>query len=173
MSQMTATATAPATARVAPRPLRTPARTSTRPRLRVVDAAPLGSSHVGYGMLCASLVIAGLLLMLVLNTVRAEGSFVLSDLRADQARLEARQVSLESELAELRSPASLSRKAEGLGMVRSPSTAVLRLSDGVVLGVAAGVDGEQTFTVDLPAPGSGEAVLDDLAGPGEVATPEG
>lgn len=168
MSQMTATATV----RVAPRPLRAP-RTPARPRLRVVDAAPMPGSHVGYGMLCAGLVICGLLLMLVLNTVRAEGSFVLSDLRADQARLDARQVTLQSELAQLRSPDSLAGKAEDLGMVRSPSTAVLRLSDGVVLGVAAGVEGDRPFTVDLPAPGTGEVAGDDLVGIDTAATPEG
>ncbi len=170
MSQMTATATA--TVRVAPRPLRTP-RTPTRPRLRVVHAAPVQGSHVGYGMLCAGLVICGLLMMLVLNTVRAEGSFVLSDLRAEQARLDARQVTLESELALLRSPDNLARRAEGLGMVPSPSTAVLRLSDGVVLGVAAGVEGDRPFTVDLPAPGTGEVAEDDLVGIDAAATPEG
>lgn len=149
MSQMTATARVSSPAR----PLRAP-KAPARPRLRVVDAAPMPASHMGYGLLCAGLVVVGLLLMLVLNTARAESSFVLSDLRGRSAELAARQVSLQAELVDLRSPQALSVAATKLGMVPSPSTAVLRLSDGVVLGVAAGQSDQGTFTVDLPAPGT-------------------
>lgn len=147
MSQMTATA------RSGQHSLR-PAPAPTRPRLRVVDAAPLPATHMGYSVLCAALVIAGLLLMLMLNTVRAEGSFVLGELQSTSSKLSAQEVSLQTELAQTRSPESLAAKAADLGMIPSPSTAVLRLSDGAVLGVAAGTTAGRPFTVDLPAPGS-------------------
>lgn len=148
MSQMTATA------RVAPaRPSRAP-RATPRPRLRVVDAAPMPASHMGYGLLCAALVVAGLLTMLLLNIGRAEGSLHLSTLQAQSAQLEAEHSGLTAELTRLSSPEALAAAATDLGMVASPSTAVLRLSDGAVLGVAAGVDDQGTFTVDLPLPSS-------------------
>lgn len=159
MSQMTATAPAAAPARLP----RTP-KVASRPRLRVVDAAPMPATHMGYGLLCAGLVVLGLLAMLVLNTARAEGSFALSSLREESTRLQAQQISLQTELLELRAPQSLAVAATDLGMVPSPSTAVLRLSDGVVLGVAAGVGAAGPFTVDLPAPAPDRARVDSTDG---------
>lgn len=131
MSQMTA-------ARVAPRPAGTPSRAgAVRPtRLRVVDAAPTHRSHTGFVLLCAVLVIAGLMTALVLNTARAEGSFTLSDLRSTTTQLHDTKVTLQAELADHRSPQTLAARAAGLGMAPSPSTAVLRLSDSTVIGVA-------------------------------------
>lgn len=145
MSQMTATT------RFSPRPIRESARPA-RPRLRVVHSAPLPATHMGYGLLCAVLVLGGLLLMLVLNTARAEGSFELGGLQSTSTELSARQASLQSALARSQAPESLAGKAADLGMVPSPSTAVLRLSDGAVLGVAAGVEAGRPFTVKLPTP---------------------
>ncbi|MGC1209450.1 MAG: hypothetical protein WA880_16010 [Ornithinimicrobium sp.] len=146
MSQMTATAP-----RYAPTPTRARGRRgpSVAP-LRVVHAAPKAVTHVWFAMLLGSLIIGGLLVMLMLNMARAEGSFVLSDLRAEHASLQADRATLESELADLSSPASLATKAEKLGMVASPSTATLRLSDHAVIGVAAVVQDGKTFTVNLP-----------------------
>lgn len=150
MSQMTATAP-----RYAPAPTRTRGRRgpSVVP-LRVVHAAPKAVTHVWFAMLLGVLIIGGLLVMLILNMARAEGSFVLSDLRAQHATLEADRATLESELADVSSPASLASKAENLGMVASPSTASLRLSDHAVIGVAAVVQDGKTFTVDLPGANS-------------------
>ncbi len=149
MSQMTATP------RLSPRPTRS--RAPSRPSLHIVHSAPTVTAHVGYAVLLGGLIIAGLLTMLMLNMARAEGSFVLSDLRAENSALHAEQVTLETEIAELSSPATLARKAESLGMVASPSTATLRLSDNSVFGVAALVDGKKTFTVDLPGASTAEA----------------
>lgn len=145
MSQMTANA------RLDPRPVREVSM-PPGPRLRVVDSAPLPAAHLGYGLLCAALVMGGLLLMLLLNTSRAEGSFELGALQSTTTELSARQVSLQSELARREAPDSLAAQAEDLGMVPSTSTAVLRLSDAHVLGVAAGTEAGRPFTVELPAP---------------------
>ncbi|MGB3186704.1 MAG: hypothetical protein WBG36_10680 [Ornithinimicrobium sp.] len=142
MSQMTATA------RVAPRAARS--RPASRPSLRVVHAAPAAVSHLWFALVIGALVLGGLLAMLMLNMARAEGSFVLSDLRAEQEGLHAQQVTLETEVADLSSPATLAGKAERLGMVPSPSTATVRLSDSSVVGVAAVVVDGKTLTVDLP-----------------------
>ncbi len=116
----------------------------------MVHAAPKALTHVWFAMMLGALIIGGLLVMLMLNMARAEGSFVLSDLRAEHATLQADRASLESDLADASSPATLAIKAEKLGMVASPSTATLRLSDQAVIGVAAVVQDGKTFTVDLP-----------------------
>ena len=146
MSQMTV-------ARAIARPART-ARPSAaprqRPRLRVVDAAPAIQSHTGFVVLCIALVLGGLLAGLLLNTARAESSFNLSDLNKQQTRLHDTKVTLAAELSAKESPEALAVEAERLGLVPSPSTAVLRLSDHTVLGVAASVDPTDSFTVVTP-----------------------
>ncbi|WP_256840698.1 hypothetical protein [Ornithinimicrobium cryptoxanthini] len=121
-----------------------------RARLRVVDATPKTQSHAGFVALCITLVVAGLLSALMLNIQRAESSFVLSDLRGEQTQLHDTRVTLEAELSMKRSPETLAVEAERLGLVPSPSTAVLRLSDNEVLGVAAQVDPTDSFTVITP-----------------------
>ncbi|MGB3830037.1 MAG: hypothetical protein WA962_14810 [Ornithinimicrobium sp.] len=142
------TATAP---RYAPTPTRARTRTgSGATPLRVVHTAPRAVSHAWFAVVLGGLILGGLMVMLMLNMARAEGSFALSDLRAEQASLQADRATLESELADLSSPGTLAQKAEKLGMVASPSTATLRLSDNGVVGVAAVVQNGKTFTVDLP-----------------------
>lgn len=141
MSQMAVARTARAARPAAPR---------QRAALRVVDAAPATRSHAGFVVLCLALVVAGLLSALLLNTARAESSFTLSDLRAQQTELHDTRVTLEAQLSEQRSPEALAAAAEDLGLVPSPSTAVLRLSDNQVLGVAAQVDPADSRTVVAP-----------------------
>ncbi|GAA1142204.1 hypothetical protein [Ornithinicoccus hortensis] len=151
MSQMTA-ARAPrgavrASRAGAARPAPGNRQTTQRPRLRIVDAAPRRQGNTGFALLCIALVLGGLMAALMLNMARGEGAFTLGALTAEQTRLHDERVTLEAELSVLSSPETIAKEADKLGMVPSPSTAVLRLSDGAVLGVAAGVDGNQTFTV--------------------------
>lgn len=152
MSQMTVAR--PLRARTAPRPNARPA--NRRAALRVVDAAPVTRSHAGFILLCVALVVAGLLGGLLLNTARAESSFTLADLRNEQTQLHDTRVTLEAELSQQRSPETLAASAEDLGLVPSPSTAVLRLSDNSVLGVAAQVDPADSSTVVTPFVNHGE-----------------
>jgi len=114
--------------------------------------------HLWYALALGGLIIGGLLLMLMLNMARAEGSFVLSDLRDEHAALHAEQVTLETELADLSSPSTLAAKADELGMVASPSTAILRLSDQSLVGVAAMVQNGKTHTVEVPTAPSADEV---------------
>lgn len=139
-----------AVARAGARPARSSAPGRQRARLHVVDASPATRSHTGFVVLCIALVVGGLLSALLLNTQRAESSFVLAELQSTQTELHDTRVTLEAELSAKRSPESLAVEAERLGLVPSPSTAVLRLSDQVVLGVAAQVDETDSFTVITP-----------------------
>jgi len=165
MSTMTA-------ARAAARPLRTSPRPGSRTtqvaptRLRLVDATPLKSTHTGFVLLCLAMVVGGLLSALLLNTARAESSFVLSDLRAETTRLHDERVTLEAELAMERSPDTLAKKAARMDMVPSPSTAVLRLSDGAVIGVAAGIQDGRPFTVATNGPAAEAEQAGARTGPG-------
>ncbi|MFX0537360.1 hypothetical protein ACQBAT_05535 [Ornithinimicrobium sp. Y1847] len=121
-------------------------------RTRVQDAAP-AVGHIGFMVLCLMIVVATFSAVLVLNTLRAEGSFVQSRLAAEATELHDTKVTLQSELAMHDSSEALATKARKLKMVPSTSTATLRLSDGQITGVASMVDGNRTLTVDLPSTG--------------------
>jgi hypothetical protein len=93
-----------------------------------------------------SLLGAGLLGLLVLNTALAQDAFRLHTLKQESRALEDREEALRREVAALQSPQELAGRAAELGMVPAGPPAFLRLSDGAVLGATtpaeAPVDGE-------------------------------
>ena len=127
----------------------------TQRRTRVVTAAP-SSGHTAFRLLCAMVVALAFTAVLLLNTVRAENSYVMARLQAETTQLHDQKVTLEAELADLESAETLAATARKLKMVPSPSTATLRLSDGSLTGVASMVDGGRTLTVELPSTGVAE-----------------
>ena len=147
MSQMTSTARGGARALNRP-----PAQT---PRLRVVTGAPPRHGSAAFGVFCATVLTMGLIGLLLLNTVLAQGSFTLSKLRATSDQLTDVQSALNQSLDASKSPANLAMKATKMGMVPAQSAAFLRLSDGKVLGVAQPATQGPGFTVvgtTTPAP---------------------
>ena len=162
MSQMTSAARAGA------RPLHRPI--AATPRLRVVTGAT-PRQGAAFGIICVTLLAAGLIGLLLLNTALAQGSFTLHDLRATSGRLVDTEDVLTQSLEASKSPASLAARAAKMGMVPSQSAAFLRLSDGRVIGVAKPAKPGPGFTVvrtaaSLPhaAPAAAKAV-------GATATP--
>lgn len=130
-------------------------RGTSRVGARVVDAAP--SRRSGFYLLCALVVALTFTAVLLLNTVRAEGSYVLGGLEVEATALHDQKVTLAEELADKESSETLAKEAAKLKMVPSTSTATLRLSDGSLTGVASKVDGSRTLTVDLPSTGTAPA----------------
>ncbi|GAB3084809.1 hypothetical protein [Pedococcus soli] len=139
MSQQTATA------RVASR---APLRRQVSPQpLRVVPAAIGQPGNGVFAALCMTLLVAGLVALLMLNTAMAEGSFTLHRLQATSGELTDTQQALTQAIDAQRSPANLAARAAKLGMVPADSAAFLRLSDGKVLGVASPAKKQAGFTV--------------------------
>lgn len=138
MSQMTSAARAGA------RPLNRPS-TST-PSLRVVTGAT-PRRGAAFGIICATLLAAGLIGLLLLNTALAQGSFTLHDLKAATGELTDTQDVLTQSLEASKSPANLAAEAASMGMVPAQSVAFLRLSDGRVFGVAKPARPGPGFTV--------------------------
>jgi hypothetical protein len=164
MSQQTATA------RVASRaPLR---RQAPSQPLRVVPAA-LGQPGNGvFAALCMTMLVAGLVGLLMLNTAMAEGSFTLHRLQATSGELTDTQQALTQAIDAQRSPANLAARAAKMGMVPADSAAFLRLSDGKVLGVASPARKQPGFTV-VTAPeasSSSAAKVKDTAPKASVTT---
>jgi hypothetical protein len=139
MSQMTSTA------RVGTRALIRP--TTITPRLRVVTGAPPNRGGAAFGIICATLLAAGLLGLLLLNTALAQGSFTLHKLQVASDQLTDTQDALTQSLAASASPANIASRAAAMGMVPAQSAAFLRLSDGQVIGVAKPAKGGPGFTV--------------------------
>jgi len=139
MSQMTSTA------RVGARALSRPDRAT--PRLRVVTGAPPRRGGAAFGILCATLLAAGLIGLLVLNTALAQGSFTLQKLQATSDQLADAEDGLTQSLEVSKSPASLAMRASSMGMVPAQSAAFLRLSDGHVIGVAKPASSGRGFSV--------------------------
>ena len=147
MSQMTSTA------RVGARALNRP--TTPTPRLRVVTGAPLRRGGAVFVIICATLLAAGLIGVLLLNTALAQGSFTLHDLRTTSEQLTDAQGALNQSLEVSKAPANLASRAAGMGMVPAQSAAFLRLSDGKVIGVAEPASPGHSLTVvgtSTPAP---------------------
>jgi hypothetical protein len=107
-----------------------------RPPLRVVQAPRTTGSPLGFAVMCAALLGAGLLALLLLNTAVAQDSFGLQRLQ-DNARVLTNQKQALIQSNDLAaSPASLSAKAWALGLVPASGTAFVELPSGKVLGVA-------------------------------------
>ena len=157
MSQMTSTA------RVGARALSRP--DSTAPRLRVVTGAPLRHGDAALGVVCAILLAAGLMALLVLNTALAQGSFTVQKLQSTSDQLADAQAALNQSLDASKSPANLATRAIAMGMGPAQSAAFLRLSDGKVIGVAKPATAGPGFTVVGTAPAAPVAAAKPASSP--------
>ena len=133
---------------------RTRRRGAPRPVLTAVPApAP---SHGGMLLVCAGLLLSGLLTLLFLNMSLAEGSFTVHELQRTAGELAETEDALEQSITAVSSPAALASSAGRMGMVPAASPAFLRLEDGAVLGVAEPASDETAFSVGVkparPAP---------------------
>ena len=87
-----------------------------------------------YVTVVLGLLAAGLLALLLLNTVLAQDAFRLYDLQSSTRTLTENEQVLRQEVDRLQSPGRLAAAAQGLGMVPAPAPVFLRLRDGAVLG---------------------------------------
>ena len=128
-----AAATRPSAARRRPAPAKTTSR--RRPTLTEVPAAPAAVAGAGvFALVVVGMLVAGMGVLLVLNTSLAQGAFELGALNKTQAQLAVQEQQLVQQLALVESPDALQRRANDLGMVPVAAPVFLRLADGVVLG---------------------------------------
>ena len=145
MSQPTAlrgAARAPSPA--GPRPF--PRRSATPP-LRVVPSVIGRTGNGLFAGICAGVLLAGFVALLLLNTSLAQGAFKLSDLEARSGILTDTAEQATAAVDEQRSPRTLAAQAQQMGMVPAQSMAFIRLSDGRILGVAKPALDSQRLTV--------------------------
>ncbi len=138
------------------------ARAHARPQLRLVaPLRPEVASRGVFALIVGGLLVAGLLAMLLINTSLAQGAFVVSELRAEQAGLLEQADQLSQEVSAMAAPESLEAQARRLGMVPSQSPAFLSLADGSILG--------KPKATDVPA----GAAIPGVATPADATAAEG
>jgi cell division protein FtsB len=106
-----------------------------RARLTVVPKRrPRRTSPVPFLLLVSMLAVGGVVGLLLFNTSMQQASFAATQLQQQADVLEAKQQSLQMQLARLRDPQSIAVKAQRMGMVLPTSPAVIDLGSGKVLG---------------------------------------
>jgi cell division protein FtsB len=106
-----------------------------RARLTVVPKRKRRRTNpVPFLVLVSMLAVGGVVGLLLFNTSMQQASFAATDLQQQADVLEARQQSLQMQLARLRDPQTIAVKAQHMGMVLPTSPAVLDLRSGKVLG---------------------------------------
>jgi hypothetical protein len=113
----------------------TPAPAKPEPKLRVVYGAPFRPPRMPFVIFVVSLLAAGLVGLLLLNTELQSGTFQVTALNKQADDLKDQQEQLEKQVRTLESPQNLADRALRMGMVPNPNPVFLRLSDGQVLGV--------------------------------------
>lgn len=121
------------TAHLAPRTGREPER---RPRLRAIGKSSSQVSTVPFVVTLAAILALGMVGMLVLATALQDQAFAVQGKQHEANVLANRVSQLEAQVAEARSMRNLATHAQKLGMRANPYAALVRLSDGKVLGSA-------------------------------------
>ncbi len=165
MSQMTAAART--VSRPTPRPRR-PA--PERPTLRVVSADPRRRGQLPFVLLCSALLAAGLVVLLLLNTSLATGSYELQQLQERSAQLAGDEDALREQLTAKTSPMALAQSAAQLGMQPASSTGFVDVLTGEVTDITRPVQAEGEFrVVDDPAELTRDNVKDGSSKDGTLA----
>lgn len=108
---------------------------ASRTALHVVRSSDRAGS-AWFPVLCVSLLLAGLAIVLTLNTMMAHDSFEVGKLEDRSAALSDNQAALTEQVNARSSPQNLAESAADLGMVPSTSAAFIDVDQGKVLGVA-------------------------------------
>lgn len=122
----------------------------SRQRLRVVAPPARVASRMPFAVICALVLIGGLVGLLLLNVSLAKGAYVSHDLKVASVQLAEHEQALNQQVALAAAPQQLEARARALGMVEAPSPAFIRLEDGTVLGVPQVAAAQVEPTVVLP-----------------------
>ena len=164
-----AAAARPSAARRRPAPSRTAVR--RRPALTAVPSAPATVAGRGvFALVVLGMLVAGMGVLLVLNTSLAQGAFELGALSTTRNALAIQEQQLLQQVALEESPDALQARATTLGMVPVSAPVFLRLADGAVLGTpSAAVEAPRPHpTASVPVTGAPAAGV--AAAPAGAAT---
>lgn len=104
------------------------------PTLRLVPKRHSSAAKMPFVLVVVAILVGGLLGLLLLNTLVAQGSFRLHDLSTQSKQLDLREQDLAKQVEALQAPAALAAQASSFGMVQGGPPAFLQLPSGKVLG---------------------------------------
>ncbi|QSB03904.1 hypothetical protein [Natronoglycomyces albus] len=122
----------------APEPKVTPKARPQRRREPAVAPDPIALPKPAFVSAMLALVAAGILGLLLLNTVINENAFQLQEMRQEQTVLNQTEESLTNELAQLNAPGNLQAAADEMGMEEPEEISFLHLPDGTTVNVRSG-----------------------------------
>lgn len=125
--------TSPAAGHAAPKP-GAPRPKRDHPSLRAVPT-PRTPARAPFVVLVAFLLAGGLVLVLLVNTWLAQGSFEMQQLQRQKVSLDVRAQAVSQHIADESAPHALAARAAAMGLVPAPNP-VFKAADGSVLGVA-------------------------------------
>ena len=131
--------------------------------LSVVPAREPAGSRAPFVVAVVGILVAGLLGLLMLNTVVAKDSFRLHALQVEGRKLADREQVLTREVEALRAPSALAARASAMGMVQAGPPAFLQLPDGTVLGSPTPAQAPVAEGEPAPAPGPAATAPDEDA----------
>lgn len=99
---------------------------------RATRTGVMSSSAFAIGALAVLSI--GLLVLLVLNTALAKGSFRAHELRVQKADLAQREQLLRTQIQDASSPVTLTKRARELGLLPATAPVFIRLADGTIVG---------------------------------------
>jgi hypothetical protein len=102
--------------------------------LKLVPSARSSAARTPFVVVVVTLLVSGLLGLLLLNMVVAQGSFQLHALAKQGKALDLREQELASRVQAMQAPGVLAQRATALGMVPGGPPAFLQLPSGKVLG---------------------------------------
>jgi hypothetical protein len=107
----------------------------SRRRLRIAPPMPVNVARAPFVAFLIFIVIAGVVGILVLNTMINANQFRLNHLQDRQATLDQQQQQLQQNLAKQESPGSLVANARKLGLVPAGTLAYIQMPDGTLVGL--------------------------------------
>ena len=108
---------------------------ASRPHLKVVPVLRTSTvSRPVFISVIAGLLVAGMVVMLLVNTQLAQGAFTISALQQQKAALDEQAATLTEQVAAAAAPDALEQAARELGMVPTDRPVFIRVPDGTVLG---------------------------------------
>lgn len=131
---------------------------SSRPHLRMVS--PLRAERASRGvfaLVVTGMLIAGMVVILVINTSLAQGAFTVSELQTQRATLTQQEQALSEDVAAAAAPESLEQRARALGMVPSQTPVFLTLPSGKIVGKAKAAPGGSASEPRLLTPADATA----------------
>jgi hypothetical protein len=110
--------------------------------LRIVSAPEHLRPRASLVAACLALLVVGLVGLLVLTVSLGRGAYEMGELRRTTTELTEQRQALQEQIAAEQAPQALAARARSLGMVPAPNVAMIRSSDGVVLGAPKAAAGQ-------------------------------